>query len=246
MLGLSLLAASGMLAGCRVSPGGAGTDPSASAKPSVSAPAPSDSVKPSASSPADDSTQSPAPSESAKPSSNPTGEPSASAPADMPGMPADSSTPSAPAESNQGLPNGLPSVPAFDIPGLALKQAAVSPLGTAPTDLNQVHGTAWLAQGSFSGISGTVVTLQLSGLKPNTAYVAHLHAQPCSTDNGGKHWQFDASQPASAPNEVHLAIKTDATGAAIATTYNQHEVKDGAKSVVVHAADNTRLACGSF
>lgn len=117
-------------------------------------------------------------------------------------------------------------------------------LDTAPPDSDFVAGQAFLAQAS----DGTTVTVRLTGLTPNTDYLAHLHALPCAQDNGGEHFAFDPDGPEVPPNEVHLAFTSDDFGDGEATVTNPEQVGDDAPSVVVHPADamDNRLACADF
>lgn len=117
-------------------------------------------------------------------------------------------------------------------------------LDTAPPDSDFVAGDAFLAQND----DGTTVTIRLTGLAPNTEYMAHLHEKPCNEENGGEHFAFDPDGPETPPNEVHLAFTSDDFGAGEATVTNDNRVEDGARSVVVHPADamDNRLACADL
>lgn len=117
-------------------------------------------------------------------------------------------------------------------------------LDTAPPGSEGVAGTAWLAQNQ----AGTTVTVRLSGLEPDTDYMGHLHVDPCATDGGGDHFQFERGGATTPPNEVHLGFTSDADGAGEATVTSDQQVGDRAPSVVVHPADSmdNRLACADF
>lgn len=121
---------------------------------------------------------------------------------------------------------------------------AFTVLDTAPPGSDAVAGDAWLAQGE----DGTTLTVRLTGLEPGTAYVGHLHAQPCAEDAGGPHFAFDPDGPATPPNEVHIAFTAGDDGAGEATATNDRQVGDAAPSVVVHPADaqDNRLACADL
>ncbi|MCK9894437.1 superoxide dismutase family protein [Frankia sp. AgB32] len=118
-------------------------------------------------------------------------------------------------------------------------------LSTRPAGLDGVSGTAWLAQ---NPTTGTTLTVAVTGLAPNTHYIAHLHAKPCSVDNGGGHFKFDPNGPAAPPNEVHLTVDADSAGASTATVTNARPVGEAARSVVIHpvGALDKRVACADF
>lgn len=92
----------------------------------------------------------------------------------------------------------------------------------------------------------TTVTLAVTGLMPNRAYGAHVHAWPCgpSGDVAGPHYQHqpDSKTPSTDPafansqNEVWLDFNTDAAGTATATATVPWVFGDRrADSVVIHA-----------
>ena len=117
-------------------------------------------------------------------------------------------------------------------------------LDTAPPGSEGAGGQAWLAQSE----AGTTVTVRMSGLAADADYLSHLHAQPCSQDNGGDHFTFDLDGSDVPPNEVHLAFTSAADGSGEATITSDQQVGDGAPAIVVHPADSmdNRLACADF
>lgn len=140
--------------------------------------------------------------------------------------------------------NDPAATPADKVVGAALRRGTFVLLDTRPPGMDHVAGTAALAQNA----QGTTVTVNLTGLKPAGMYMAHLHAQPCATANGGPHFQFKAGGPTSPPNEVHMMFIADGAGKGAATVHNPGKVGAGARSLVVHpmeAMDN-RLACVDF
>ncbi|MEG3630819.1 superoxide dismutase family protein [Streptomyces poriticola] len=144
-----------------------------------------------------------------------------------------------------GMAMGDPSAtPADQIPGADVVEGPLELLDTRPPGMDGVEGTAWLAQGA----EGTTVTVSLTGLEPGDAYMAHLHAQPCSADNGGEHFQFEKGGPTMPPNEVHLMFTADASGKGMTTVNNTRKTGEDAVALVVHpreAMDN-RIACADF
>lgn len=104
---------------------------------------------------------------------------------------AEKAAPSSPSKSMDGMGDmamGDPSAtPADKVPGAEVVKGIFALLDTRPPGMDDVKGTAWLAQGA----QGTTVTVSLTGLKPGDSYMAHLHAQHCAAGNGGKHFQFE-------------------------------------------------------
>lgn len=108
-------------------------------------------------------------------------------------------------------------------------------LADAPAAYSKVSGEAELERAD----GGTTVSLTVSGLKPKTAYVAHLHTGGCDqTDPGGPHFQFEKGGSEEPPNEIHLEFTSDANGDGEATAKSKQEVPVGeAGSVVLHTAE---------
>lgn len=108
-------------------------------------------------------------------------------------------------------------------------------LPSAPAGFQGVAGEATLERAG----GGTTVSLAVTGLQPNTDYVAHLHTGGCDqVDPGGPHFKFNAGGGDEPPNEIHLEFKSKADGAASARATSNREVPAGeAGSVVVHEAD---------
>lgn len=117
-------------------------------------------------------------------------------------------------------------------------------LDTAPPGSDGAGGEAWLGQND----DGTTVTIRLTGLEPETEYLAHLHDQRCEQDNGGEHFRFDPEGAEVPPNEIHLALTTTAEGTGEATVTNDRRVGEDAPAVVIHPMDamDNRLACANF
>ncbi|HEX5984531.1 MAG TPA: hypothetical protein VFY69_10025 [Solirubrobacterales bacterium] len=105
-------------------------------------------------------------------------------------------------------------------------------LADAPPAYAEVSGKAELGRGE----KGTTVRLSVSGLEPNTAYIAHLHTGGCDQpDPGGPHFQFEKGGSEEPPNEIHLEFTSDAKGNAEAQTRSKREVPPGeAGAVVIH------------
>ncbi len=134
--------------------------------------------------------------------------------------------------------------PAYKLSGATAVKGTFTMLDTRPPGMNDVKGTAWLAQGN----KGTTVTVSLTGLKAGEVYMAHLHAQHCSADNGGSHFQFEKGGPAKPPNEIHLMFTADKSGAGMTTVTNSRKTGKNAVAVVVHPneAQDNRIACADF
>jgi len=144
-----------------------------------------------------------------------------------------------------GMAMGDPSAtPAYKMANASVVEGTFKLLDTRPPGLDAVKGTAWLAQGP----KGATVTVKLTGLKPGASYMAHLHAQHCSAENGGEHFQFVKGGPAKPPNEVHLMFEADKTGTGTTTVNNDRKTGKGAVAIVVHPSDalDNRIACADF
>jgi hypothetical protein len=90
----------------------------------------------------------------------------------------------------------------------------------------------------------TMVSLSITGGEPTTLYGVHVHDRPCSVANGGGHYKFDTSiTEALETNEVWLPVTTDAAGAGMSQATAPSILRADAQALVVHAADNSRLAC---
>ncbi|HEU5104612.1 MAG TPA: hypothetical protein VFU11_02100 [Solirubrobacterales bacterium] len=117
--------------------------------------------------------------------------------------------------------------------------AAVSgeftPVADAPAGSSKVTGEAEIERAD----GGTTVSIQLSGLEPKTAYMAHLHTGGCDqSDPGGPHFQFEKGGSEEPPNEIHLEFTTNASGEGEAEATSKREVPAGeAGSVVVHSTE---------
>jgi hypothetical protein len=105
----------------------------------------------------------------------------------------------------------------------------------APSGYEAVAGEATVER---SG-GGTIVSLRLRGLEPDTRYVAHLHSGGCGqADPGGPHFQFDPRGSDKPPNEIHLEFRSNARGDGTASASSRREVPNGeAGSIVVHQAE---------
>jgi hypothetical protein len=127
------------------------------------------------------------------------------------------------------------------------KSAAITgelkPVADAPPGYSEVAGEAELERPN----GGTAVTLHASGLKPKTAYIAHLHTGGCGqVDPGGPHFQFKPGGSEEPPNEIHLEFTSNAAGEGQAEATSRREVPPGeAGSVVLHA-DDSHNAMASF
>jgi hypothetical protein len=120
--------------------------------------------------------------------------------------------------------------------GEATISGKFAPLADAPAGYSEVAGEADLERAD----GGTTVSLAVSGLKPKTAYVAHLHTGGCDqADPGGPHFQFEEGGSEEPPNEIHLEFTSDAAGEGEAEASSKREVPPGeAGSVVIHRADS--------
>lgn len=113
-------------------------------------------------------------------------------------------------------------------------------LPEAPAGYENLSGEAELTRSDGE----TTTTISLSGLEPDTEYMAHLHTGGCTgSDPGGPHFKFDPSSSDEPPNEIHLSFTADGDGSGDAETTSDQEVPAGeAGSVVLHLADPEPMA----
>jgi hypothetical protein len=145
---------------------------------------------------------------------------------------------------NGGASGGEALTDAREVADATLLTGAFALLDTRPPGTDGAGGTAWLAHGD----AGTTVTIELVGLPADSGYMAHVHAQPCSVDNGGPHFQFEVGGATTPPNELHLAFSSAADGAGAVTVADPKDTGDRAKSVVVHPVEamDSRIACADL
>jgi hypothetical protein len=101
----------------------------------------------------------------------------------------------------------------------------------APSGSKAVTGKAHMVLSAHR----TVVSLNARGLDPKAVYIAHVHMQPCSQDEGGTHFQFSPGGPMMPPNEIWLTpVKVNKQGKGTAKVTVNKRVNSDAKSVVIH------------
>lgn len=117
---------------------------------------------------------------------------------------------------------------------------AFAAVAGAPSAYSEVGGEAVLTR---SG-GGTEVTIALTGLEPETEYMAHLHTEGCGgSDPGGPHFQFEKGGSEEPPNEIHFEFESNAAGEGKAVAKSEKEVPAGeAGSVVVHLGGHSEMS----
>ena len=132
------------------------------------------------------------------------------------------------------------SLPRATWPGLGTEGDAITlPAGTSAG--LTVSGSATMSR-TLAGV--TQVTLNASGLAADSDYGVHVHALPCSVQEGGGHYKFDKSvaDPVET-NEIWLKLSTDASGVATDTAWVNHLSRSDAQALVIHDADKNKVAC---
>lgn len=132
---------------------------------------------------------------------------------------------------------------ADEVDGASLATGIFELLDTRPQGYDDSTGTAWIARHA----AGTTVTLEVSGLLPDTDYISHVHADACA-NNGGDHYQFEVGGSVTPPNEIHLAFTSDADGNGFMTAENDQTAGPEAVAFVVHPVDliDNKILCADF
>jgi hypothetical protein len=93
----------------------------------------------------------------------------------------------------------------------------------------------------------TLLTVELTGATPGSAYASHLHALPCSVLDGGGHYKIDPNgADGTEENELWLDLRADAAGALKRTVGIPHLARADAQSVVVHDEASNKLVCADL
>lgn len=117
-------------------------------------------------------------------------------------------------------------------------------LGALPASASTLRGSATLLR-RFDG--ATLLSLDVAGATPNTAYTAHLHALPCGVLDGGGHYKIDPAGPdGDEANELWVALRADGAGVMKRTVGITHQARAEAQSVVVHDEAGTKLVCADL
>jgi hypothetical protein len=89
--------------------------------------------------------------------------------------------------------------------------------------------------------------VHVSGFAASTKFDSHVHNLPCNVNSGGGHYKIDNSVAAAVENnEVWPAFTTGVDGTGAGFVSSSHMVRPEGQSIVVHAADGSRIACGNF
>lgn len=93
----------------------------------------------------------------------------------------------------------------------------------------------------------TQVSVQVSGLTPDTQYMGHVHDLPCDTNNGGGHYKINPSiDTAQESNEIWFSFQADSAGYAIDENTVGHVARPEAQAIVIHDVDGARIACATL
>ena len=110
------------------------------------------------------------------------------------------------------------------------------------------HGTARGIGMIARGPRGTRITVIARGLEPNTDYRGHLHFGGCtaSASDMGAHYKDDLGGADHPPNELHFRFTTNARGGGSARSRATWVARPEARSLVIHRADGSKLACAEL
>jgi hypothetical protein len=126
-----------------------------------------------------------------------------------------------------------------------------TPVGAAEPLGYDIHGTVKMTVGA----TGTVVTINVSGLDPDKNYGSHLHDGTCASGGGG-HYKDDTTGGGAPPNELWLTtggtVAVPNPGGVVHAAGSaewQARTSGGpsqALSVVVHEPGGVRIACADL
>jgi hypothetical protein len=120
---------------------------------------------------------------------------------------------------------GIPSRPGFDY------TATFSNVADAPKGTGKIGGRAYMVVTTRA----TTTSIDATGLDPKNTYIAHVHSQPCATNEGGPHFKFDPNGAPTPPNEIWLTpIKVTPQGEGTAITTSAGSAGRESNSVVIH------------
>lgn len=97
-----------------------------------------------------------------------------------------------------------------------------------------------------SAAGHTTVTVRVKGLRPNTRYDVHVHNQACNNETSGGHYQHEIGGAVDNTNEIWPLLTTNAAGNGFSKSVNDFVARSDARSVVIHDADSSRLACADL
>ncbi|MCM2280613.1 MAG: hypothetical protein NDI61_02065 [Bdellovibrionaceae bacterium] len=127
--------------------------------------------------------------------------------------------------------------------GLAIQMGLLRATSAGATAGLPIEGRMMFVRDSKTG---SRVYVQAIGLSATGTYMSHVHDQPCSLGGGG-HYKIDTSvTTAEAQNEIWPNLTMGMDGVALGFASVAHVARPEAQSVVLHATDNTRLACGTL
>lgn len=129
-----------------------------------------------------------------------------------------------------------------EYPDVQVQGASVSFEAAADKGLTDIQALGSLRR-TLTG--ETRVRVSAAGLDPNVEYMVHVHALPCSTNDGGGHYKIDREETATVEaNELWLTLATDADGIGTVNETFEHTARADARSIVIHdPEDSAKLAC---
>ena len=127
-------------------------------------------------------------------------------------------------------------------PDVQSQGASVSFEAAADRGLTDIQALGSLRR-TLSG--ETRVRVSAVGLAPNVEYMVHVHALPCSTNDGGGHYKIDREEVDTVEaNELWLSLETDDDGIGTVNASFEHTARADARSIVIHdPEDSAKLAC---
>jgi hypothetical protein len=92
----------------------------------------------------------------------------------------------------------------------------------------------------------TIVSVHVSGLLANIAYLSHVHKAACNPGDADGHYRFEPNGPANAQNEIWPSFTTNEDGVGNGRAVADRTAEPNAMSVVVHTPSGAKIGCADL
>lgn len=130
--------------------------------------------------------------------------------------------------------------------GAQVTRGSLNTFADGPTLGYQIDGKAQMVR---TADGKTIVTVNVSGLTPDTTYGSHVHNQACADGNAGGHYRFDAPVPDGDLDGYEIwpgPFTANEAGNAHGKAAVSAAAGADAVSVVVHAPTGHKIACADL